>query len=132
MTFNYNEYSVLHGSRVLFCCSKQGSTSIKDVPTFGQCTSSRFSLLDPAIFPTPSTEGVHHLETAINRHSTMRFIIPYLFALFAVLFTFASAAPQSSQLEKRYPTPVLYPRAGTIWRANSPHNVTWFVVFYPL
>ncbi len=50
-------------------------------------------------------------------------IIVFVVALFGA---FATAAP--AVIRDVYVPPVIYPRNGTIWKAGSTHNVTWYAI----
>lgn len=50
-----------------------------------------------------------------------------LVALFSTLFSLAAAIPVSLETRDVFVPPILYPHAGTVWKAGSHHNVTWCV-----
>ncbi|KAG6844711.1 hypothetical protein H0H87_004434 [Tephrocybe sp. NHM501043] len=50
------------------------------------------------------------------------FSTTFIFTILALLSLVASAPIDARDV---YVPPVLYPRAGTVWKAGSTHNVTW-------
>lgn len=51
-------------------------------------------------------------------------------ATFATLFSLVSAAPVDVFKRDVFVPPITYPHAGTVWAANSHHNVTWVCSFF--
>jgi hypothetical protein len=47
--------------------------------------------------------------------------------LFALLSTLAAAAPIDIASRDVFVPPILYPKAGTVWKVGQHHNVTWSV-----
>jgi len=48
-----------------------------------------------------------------------------IFVMISALAATTAALPVSAEKRDVFVPPLLYPKAGTVWQANSKHNITW-------
>lgn len=51
-----------------------------------------------------------------------------LVSLFLVSASSAVALPIHAEVRDVFVPPILYPRAGTVWKVGEKHRISWFVI----
>jgi len=53
-----------------------------------------------------------------------------LVSLFLVSVSSAVALPVHIEVRDVFVPPILYPRAGTVWKVGEKHRISWFVIHF--